>query len=44
MLEGVSKVQVFGAKRAVRIQFSPEQLTAYQIGIDEMAAALRAAR
>ncbi|MEI6149446.1 MAG: efflux RND transporter permease subunit, partial [bacterium] len=42
MLEGVSKVQVFGAKRAVRIQFSPEQLTSYKIGVDELAAALRA--
>jgi HAE1 family hydrophobic/amphiphilic exporter-1 len=41
MLEGVSKVQVYGAKRAVRIQFSPEQLTAYGIGVDELAAALR---
>ena len=41
MLEGVSKVQVYGAQRAVRIQFSPEQLTAYQIGVDELAAALK---
>ena len=42
MLEGVSKVQVYGAKRAVRIQFQPEQLAAYQIGVDELAAALKA--
>ena len=42
MLEGVSKVQVYGAKRAVRIQFSPEQLAAYQIGVDELAVALKA--
>jgi HAE1 family hydrophobic/amphiphilic exporter-1 len=41
MLEGVSKVQVFGAQRAVRIQFSPEQLAAYQIGVDEVAVALK---
>ncbi|MBI3985496.1 MAG: efflux RND transporter permease subunit, partial [Lentisphaerae bacterium] len=41
MLEGVSKVQVFGAKRAVRIQFSPEQLSAYSIGVDELALALQ---
>jgi HAE1 family hydrophobic/amphiphilic exporter-1 len=42
MLEGVSKVQVFGAKRAIRIQFSPERLAACQIGVDELALALRA--
>ncbi|MEI6210606.1 MAG: efflux RND transporter permease subunit [bacterium] len=42
MLEGVSKVQVFGSKRAVRIQFSPEKLAACQIGVDELALALRA--
>ena len=42
MLEGVSKVQVYGAKRAVRIQFSPEKLSAYQIGVDELALALKA--
>ncbi len=41
MLEGVSKVQVFGAKRAVRIQFSPDKLSAYQIGVDELALALK---
>jgi HAE1 family hydrophobic/amphiphilic exporter-1 len=42
MLEGVSKVQVYGAKRAVRIQFIPEKLTAFQIGTDELAVALKA--
>jgi HAE1 family hydrophobic/amphiphilic exporter-1 len=42
MLEGVSKVQVYGAKRAVRVQFSPEKLSAYQIGVDELALALKA--
>ncbi|MCX6997532.1 MAG: efflux RND transporter permease subunit [Kiritimatiellaeota bacterium] len=42
MIEGVSQVQVFGAKRAVRVQFSPAKLAAYQIGVDELAAALRA--
>jgi HAE1 family hydrophobic/amphiphilic exporter-1 len=41
MIEGVSQVQVFGAKRAVRIQFSPEKLAAYQLGVDELAAALQ---
>ncbi|MBU4200628.1 MAG: efflux RND transporter permease subunit [Verrucomicrobia bacterium] len=42
MIEGVSQVQTFGAQRAVRIQFIPEQLAAYQIGIDELALALKA--
>ncbi|MCX7009417.1 MAG: efflux RND transporter permease subunit [Kiritimatiellaeota bacterium] len=42
MVEGVSQVQVFGAKRAVRVQFSPEKLAAYQIGVNELAAALSA--
>ncbi len=42
MVEGVSKVQVFGAQRAVRIQFSPSKLAAYQIGVDELAVALKA--
>jgi HAE1 family hydrophobic/amphiphilic exporter-1 len=42
MIEGVSQVQTFGAQRAVRIQFIPEQLAAYEIGIDELTAALKA--
>ncbi|MCE9612628.1 MAG: efflux RND transporter permease subunit [Lentisphaerae bacterium] len=42
MLEGVSRVQVHGSQRAVRVQFSPEELAAYQIGIDELALALKA--
>ena len=41
MLEGVSQVQIFGSQRAVRIQFSPERLAAYQIGVDELAIALQ---
>lgn len=41
MLEGVSKVQVYGAKRAIRIQFIPEKLSLYQIGVDELAIALQ---
>jgi len=41
MLEGVSQVQVFGSQRAIRIQFSPEKLAAYQIGVDELALALQ---
>ncbi|MEI6809386.1 MAG: efflux RND transporter permease subunit, partial [bacterium] len=42
MIEGVSKVQAFGAKRAIRIQFKPERLTACNIGVDELARALAA--
>jgi HAE1 family hydrophobic/amphiphilic exporter-1 len=42
MVEGVSKVQVFGAKRAVRIQFDPERLAARGIGVDELALAIKA--
>ena len=41
MIDGVSKVQVYGAKRAVRIQFSPEKLANYQLGVDELALALK---
>ena len=42
MVEGVSQVQVFGSKRAVRVQFSPEKLSAYQLGVNELAATLQA--
>jgi len=42
MIEGVSQVQVFGSKRAVRVQFSPEKLSAYQLGVNELAATLQA--
>src|SRR3989339_1856949 len=41
MVEGVSKVLVYGSKRAVRVQFSPEKLAHYQIGVDELAIALK---
>ena len=42
MVDGVSKVEAFGAKRAIRIQFDPTKLAAYQIGVDELARALQA--
>jgi HAE1 family hydrophobic/amphiphilic exporter-1 len=42
MVEGVSKVEAFGSKRAVRVQFDPAKLAAYQIGVDELALALKA--
>jgi len=41
MIEGVSQVQVFGSKRAVRVQFSPEKLSAYQLGVNELADTLQ---
>ncbi len=41
MLEGVSKVQTLGAQRAVRIQYMPEKLAGFQIGVDELALALK---
>lgn len=42
MTEGVSYVQVLGSKGAIRIQFSPDRLNALRIGVDELAAALKA--
>ena len=41
MIEGVSKVNIYGSKRAVRIRFDPARLAALQIGFDELAQALR---
>lgn len=38
MIEGVSQVQVWGAKTAVRVQVDPNKLSAFQIGINEVAA------
>jgi len=40
MIEGVSQVQVYGAKAAVRVQVDPSKLAAYKIGINEIAAAV----
>jgi HAE1 family hydrophobic/amphiphilic exporter-1 len=40
MILGVSKVQVWGAQTAVRIQVDPEKLAAYEIGINEISAAI----
>ncbi|MCX7252482.1 MAG: efflux RND transporter permease subunit, partial [Burkholderiales bacterium] len=43
-LAGVAQVNIFGAKRyAVRVRVRPEALSARNIGIDEVASALRAA-
>jgi len=40
MVGGVSRVQVYGAKTAIRIQVDPNKLASYKIGIDEVAKAL----
>jgi hydrophobic/amphiphilic exporter-1 (mainly G- bacteria), HAE1 family len=43
-IDGVAQVNIFGSKRyAVRVQVRPEALAARNIGLDEVAAALRAA-
>jgi HAE1 family hydrophobic/amphiphilic exporter-1 len=40
MIEGVSQVQVWGAKAAVRVQVNPNKLASYKIGINEIANAI----
>jgi len=40
MVDGVSKVDTWGAKSAVRIQVDPNKLASFQIGIDEVAKAI----
>ncbi len=41
-IEGVAQVQIMGAQKyAVRVQVNPQKLASYQIGINEVAAALR---
>jgi HAE1 family hydrophobic/amphiphilic exporter-1 len=40
MIEGVSQVQVWGAKTAVRVQVDPNRLAQFQIGIDEVGSAI----
>ena len=42
MIEGVSKVDVWGAQTAVRVQVDPNKLASYQIGINEVANAIKA--
>ena len=41
MIEGVSQIQTWGAKTAVRVKVDPDKLAAYGIGIDEVANALK---
>ncbi|MBD3379058.1 MAG: acriflavine resistance protein B [Candidatus Omnitrophica bacterium] len=42
MINGVSQVQVWGAKNAMRVRVDPERMSSYGIGIDEVAQALKA--
>jgi len=42
MINGVSQVDVWGAQSAMRIQVDPDKLAAFNIGIDEVANALKA--
>jgi HAE1 family hydrophobic/amphiphilic exporter-1 len=37
MLSGVSQVQIYGAKSAVRVQVNPQKLSSYRIGLNEVA-------
>lgn len=41
MLSGVSQVQLYGAKSAVRVQVDPDKLTSYGVGLNEVAEVLR---
>jgi HAE1 family hydrophobic/amphiphilic exporter-1 len=41
MIEGVSQVQVWGAKSAVRVQADPKKIASMQIGIDDIAGVLQ---
>jgi HAE1 family hydrophobic/amphiphilic exporter-1 len=41
MLSGVSQVQIYGAKTAVRVQVNPQKLSSYGIGLNEVANVLR---
>lgn len=41
MIEGVSKVDVYGSKRAVRVQLDPQKLAACQLGLDEICRAIQ---
>ncbi|MBD3426080.1 MAG: MMPL family transporter [Candidatus Omnitrophica bacterium] len=41
MLSGVSQVQIYGAKTAVRVQVDPKKLASYDIGLNEVAQVLK---
>ncbi|MDP8215084.1 MAG: efflux RND transporter permease subunit [Candidatus Euphemobacter frigidus] len=40
MIEGITKVAIYGAKRAIRVLVDPEKLASLGIGLDEVAQAL----
>lgn len=42
-LDGISKVAIYGAKTAVRIQIDPHKLTAVKLGLNDVAQALKTA-
>lgn len=41
MINGVSDVGIWGSKGAVRVQVSPDKLAAFNIGIDDVSAAIK---
>lgn len=41
MIDGVSQVQIWGAQSAVRVQVDPTKLAAFDMGVSEVAAALK---
>jgi hydrophobic/amphiphilic exporter-1 (mainly G- bacteria), HAE1 family len=42
MIQGISKVDIYGAKRAIRVLVDPDKLASLNIGLDEVAQALGA--
>ncbi|MFH1039014.1 MAG: efflux RND transporter permease subunit [PVC group bacterium] len=40
MIEGISKVDIYGAKRAIRVLIDPEKLASLDLGLDEVYQAL----
>lgn len=42
MVEGVSQVQVYGAKTSIRVQVNPRRLASYKLGLDDVARAITA--
>ncbi len=40
MIDGVSQVQVYGAKTAIRVQLNPNKIAAYKIDVNEIAKAV----
>ncbi|HPA21533.1 MAG TPA: efflux RND transporter permease subunit [Verrucomicrobiae bacterium] len=42
MIEGVSQVQVYGAKASIRVQINPRRLASYKLGLDDVARSISA--